>query len=528
MPEPTTATPPAAPANPPTPPAPAVPPAAPPPADLNPEDQPLLNPFDPENNADHKIKDLIAGREQRKAKSLTGEPNPSAAPAAAPTATPAAQPPKPIGELISGALKFRPKKEAPAAPAAPAAAPAAAAPAPTPPPPEKKPKRQAQPTQPVIDTNRIAEAAASAAATAAVTAVQGSAPRAASPESAIVAQMTDEEKYEYELAQFMATSYPHLKGADSKFLDNFRRTEVYKRNWESANPGKQFDPEDEDHDAHFATVQKPWKDYEYHEAIADRKAVAREKKQDEHTSKELKRLEQQNARLELAPVIDDTLTNAFGAVLKGYDEETFKGAAQPGFWDNLAKKNPTAARHLAGSVQEMKPLVEAIIQIDDPRARTPIDLSIPAHKRWADHLISTEAKYAGTVDDSGRTFATRADFVRMPPAQQARHYYLTTENLLQELVDTTVDSVKTRIDSDVQRIRAEAEAMGWAPPATDGGASHAPNGLPIAAPINTAPSTEKPISPPSGSSTKNDVKDPQGGGGVAGVVAAASKALFGR
>lgn len=514
-----------------TPPAPPAAVTTPPPADTPavttpPEGQSRPNPFDPENDPDHQIRDMIARR--RKKAPTEGAPN-----ADGTQPPPAATPSGTLGASIAGALKFRMKeKEKPPEAAAAATAPpaAAAAPATTPAAKAGKPKPKA-PTTPVIDPTQIVEAATTAATNAAMNAVQGGRKMRADTEEDVVAKLSEDERDEYAVAKFMSENNPQHKGAEAKYLDVVRKTSDYSKRWEAANPGKPFDPDDEEHDEFFAANRRPWRDSEFRRAEAAMVAKESQKEESAKTRQEISKIEQQNAKLDLEKQVDGTVSTAWANIIHTVDEGALKHLSGGGTWEDLANKDLVTARALSSVARDIQPLVEAIIQIDDPHGRIKIDMNNPTHQQWANLLLATEKKYAGHTNEAGQTLVSRAAYGQMSPTQRAGHFYLTHENLLQELQDTMAETVKTRIKSEREMIAKAAESMGYTKPAAGATASPATTTTPSAPPAangNPQGITAKPVSPTSGSSTKNDIKDPNPTGGITGVLQAASKALFGR
>lgn len=459
------------------------------------------------------------------------------APSADGTSTqPAAKtPPDNLSQSLAGALKFRlkakeEKKDEKTAPAAATTTPPEASPAAQPPAkPGKKAAKQTI-TAPAIDAAQIAEAAATAATTAAMNAVQSG--RRSDPEDDVASLLSEDERDEYAVAKFMEENYPQHKNAAAKYLDAVRKTSDYAQRWSAANPGKPFDPEDEDHDEFFAVNRKPWRDAEFRRAEAAMVAKEQQKSEVAKTNQELSSLKQENAKLALEKQVDHTTNTTWANVIQSVDEAALKHLSEGGTWDALAKKDPITARALSTVSRDIQPLVEAIIQIDDPNGRIDIDLNNPAHKRWADLLLTTERKYAGYQDEQGRTLVGRLAYGKMTPAQRANHFYLTHEHLLQELQDTMAETVKSRIKSERELIASTAESMGYV---KSGGATQASQATTTTQPAagarvdNTADTTtQKPISPSSGSSTKNDIKEPATPGSIAGVLQNVGKTLFSR
>lgn len=514
------------PATPPTPtPTPAVPPPGAPAAGATPKGV-----LTPESDPNLEMSKLVSRSRARKAADAAGGPAPAPAPSPTPAPAPAAPEPDPNGEgkaplvdLIGNALRFRKKPDA-AAPAPAPAAPAAAAP----PDPEPAPAPAAKPTTvkarkaapAPIDAGKLVREATSAAVEAALKVTQ---PRQPEVNPALDA-LSDEDREDYEIAQHMARINPKYADAPKQLLDQMQRATQYAANWEAANPGKTYDPEDEEHNEFFATVRHPWTAAEFRKAevdmLSDRK-MAEFKKQNESQLADINR---SAGRAELAPKVNQAFTNAGAQLAKLVGDDVFKAVTTGGI-DALDQQDPIMAKALAGALGDLHPFVEAVVQIDDPHQRFAIDRKNPAHAQWCKVVETGEAQCAGQVLKDGRVFATRADFVKMSEAKQSRHWYLTSDMILQGVLEYAAEEVKRGVAEHKKLI----EGMGYVrkePGAgAGGGAPATPNAGGGAAPA-AAPATVKPVSPTATSGPKIDASGDAPKTGDAALMGQLSNILF--
>lgn len=434
-------------------------------------------------------------------------PPPAAPPAPTPPAPP--EPPR-LTDLLQKSLRFgskgAPKTEtpdpaaAPATPPPPAAPPAA--PTTTPPEPPPKPKKPRKVAPAPIDPAAIVTAATTAATEAAVRAVASTTPPAAKPQD----NLTEEDRHDYEVAEFMAKSDPRYRDAPKIILEQVRTAEEYASRWEAANPGKAFDPKDDEHNEFYERQQRPWSDREFRKAEAKMENAEDNEARDAETNKRMAALEADNARLELGPRIEQSFGEATAEMAKLVGGEIHKTLTTGG-WDALHQQDPVTAQVLAGALNEIHPFVEAAIQIDDPRQRIRLERNNPVHQQWASVVNTGEARLVGVQSEDGRMFAKRADYVRMKPEQAALHWYLTTEMIIQGAVEYAAEQVKTLSEKHKKRLESLGYVRQTAPPAVPSGGG---NGTPATPPPPNPPPMgvptggEKPVSPTVGSGAKID------------------------
>lgn len=446
---------------------------------------------------------MIASRGKKKE-----EPAPPSAKPADPVpsapAPPAPEDPDNLTSLIGKALKFTQKPPAKAAEAPvspPAAAPAVAAPPAQPSEPPKKAPAKARKATPetTVDPATIASAAATAA-TEAVLRSQGVRKEPEPPNPA--ADLKPDDRSDYEVAMHMAQIDPKYKDAPRIILEQVGRAEDYAARWEEANPGKVFDPNSEDHDEFFATQARPWTNSEFEDAKIDMLADRKIKKLMGDQNSRMEQITEDSARVDLAPVVDNAFRKSAATLAKLMGDDIHETVTKGGF-DALDAQDPVMAHAITATLAELHPFIEAAIQIDDPRRRIRIDPSNPAHQNWNEVVLSGEARCAGQKLPDGRLFAKRSDFVRMNEAQQKRHWFLTSDMIIQGALEYAAEMAKKEITTHKERL----EKMGYvrkaapAAPASGAPATQSPPSTPAPAP---AEPVTKPVSPTAGGGVKID------------------------
>lgn len=416
-----------------------------------------------------------------------------------------------LTDLIGNALKFTPKpaktaaQATPAPPAAPAEAAepaeeeAAAAPAPEPPK-KKGPKKV---TLPPVDTASIARDAATAATQAALQTLGRAAPK--EPDDP-TGDLSDQDKRDYTIAAHLATMDPRYKDAPKIILQHVKMADEYAARWETSNPGKVFDPQDDEHNEFYAQLRRPWTPEEFQDAAIDLRAEQKARKIAEQQDSKLAEVQSSLARTELAPVAGNHFSRAAVQLVSKVDEALGKSLADKG-WEALNDAEPITARAITETLNQIHPFVEAVVHIDDPRIG--LDIKNPVHQQWNLVVSQGEANLAGTQLPDGRMFATRAAYGRMSKAQQAQHWFLTQEMIIDGVIDYAAQQVKQIASQHTEQL----QKMGYVrqpktTPAT-------PAARPQQAPAPQPP-MDKPVSPTVGSGAKIDqpATAPQTGNGA--------------
>lgn len=467
----------------------------------------------PEDDPNHKLAVMISSRGKKKAP--TEEAKTPAKPDEKPAETPANEKPK-LNELIAKALKFTPAKEKPA---------------------EKKeePKPEAKPDEkPVekaaeaeekpakadktivkpkkaaveaLDPGKLVTEAATAAASAAVRAMQPAEKPEPTAKPKLEDGLKDEDRQEYLVAKHLGEINPKFKGAEKVVLEHIKKSEEYASRWEAQNHGKVFDPNDDEHNAFFDALEKPWTDRDFRDAEIDLKAeevVSRKlKASQDKQSEKLEKLELESAKIELAPAIEKQIVTAADMLTKAVGEDVFESIKTNGF-TKFEEADPVTAEVLTASLGQLQPIIETIIQIDDPKGRFKIDPNNPLHQQWNNILVQGEQLCAGRVDEAGRKFATRQQYAKMSPSERANHWYLTPEHLVQGVVDFTAKSAADIIKKEKDKIAKAALAMGYVPKAAGVPKTDATKPEKPVAEEKPATTVTKPLSPTVGSGAKID------------------------
>lgn len=385
-------------------------------------------------------------------------------------------------------------------------------------------KKQAAPEP--IDTSKSFTDAVNALAKAVQPQTKPEVASSPRPEDAL----KEDDRQEYILAKYLSDTNPKFKGAEKIVLEHIKKSEDYAARWEAANPGKLFNPDDDDHNEFYDSLVKPWTERDFRKAeismeadqIVDRKLKGSQAKMD--------KLEQDNARIELIPAVEKTFQSAAAYLARSVGEDVHEKITKYGF-SKLEEEDPITAQVLAETLGPLQPIIETIIQIDDARGRFALDPKNPLHQKWNEILIDGEAKCAGMKDEQDRLFCTRASYAQMNSVQRQKHWYLTPDHLVAGVVDYAAKNAASIIKTEKERQKKIAESLGYVPKSAvsgNGAASATSKPGEKLTPDKQPETVVKPVSPSVGSGAKIDDKGEKPKTGNAALMDAFTKTLFSR
>lgn len=366
---------------------------------------------------------------------------------------------------------------------------------------KKKPQQQ-----PVLDTARIVSEATTAATTAAMKGLREQQQKpSAAPEDSLVGR----DRHEYEVAQYLAQTNPKYRDAPQIVLSQIKKANAYAARWEAQNPGKTYNPEDEEHaDFHDSLDdEKPWTQEEFEDAKVDRRVKAVSKEENQALRAELEELKKAHAHNELREDVQNVLTGVAGALSKGVSDEIYEIVSKPGGDQVLKEKEPIIHEAISAILNAIQPVTEALVMLEDPKRRVAFDPENPAHAQYANFFHEAESRFIGQQDENGKMFARRADYEKMSAGEMSRHWYLTTQMVGAELVGDASKAIAERIETEKNRLKKFAEANGYVREArieTKENKTVSSNREESPPSQNGSPAPFKPASPPSPSGVAID------------------------
>jgi len=292
-------------------------------------------------------------------------------------------------------------------------------------------------------------------------------------EDADLSQLSQDERYELEvfgvMAKMDATKYGTLA---KRFTDVAKATAKYKAEWEKENAGSTFNPDDSEHDSFFEKNQvrydkRDFKRAEHRLATEDVADPRLEKL--ESTNKEL--LARDKLR-ELKPRIEKTWLTHAAAMLEAIDPQIAK-SGQKGGKEQLLKDFPEECEEIFPAAAALEAVSEEAHKILESGGLFAPQAGNRTHEQIL-HIIRTQEEIIprqpreDRLDPEGRDFATWAQWVTMSEQQQASHWHLGAE----EVVDIVARVLAKKVKDELERIDKISEARRKRKAAAENGNGH--------------------------------------------------------
>lgn len=277
--------------------------------------------------------------------------------------------------------------------------------------------------------------------------------------------LSDEERDELAIFQEMAGHNPSLKSLPNQYLGYLKKAESYQRDWEKANPGEVFNPDDEAHNKFFESAQPKYSEREFRKAearIAAREMIGRER---EETSKETAALKAQLALRELEPQIRNVQIGATAEIVKTVNEGWLESIKKDGF-QKFAEVNPAEAQLIGDIAKKIGPFIAAAIAIDDPAGRIAYNPKDQSHQEWGEYLTAKENELRtkalkDRMTEDGRMIVSRAEFAQLPTTRRGSYAYLDADALINMRVAEEAERIQADYERKSKQLEAWAKAQGW-------------------------------------------------------------------
>jgi hypothetical protein len=333
-----------------------------------------------------------------------------------------------------------------------------------------------------IDPNAIAEAAArgtvSALEKSREEAARKAAEEAESKKGDQYAHLDEDQKADLPILQQMEKANPtKYKGLSDKYSKSIKALAEYRAAWEKANPEKDFNGEDEEHNDFFTKNEVGWKDRDYAEAIADMKLEKVQANLKQENEKAISELKGKERARELEPLAVTEAKRGARELFKSLGGEFEKVVDEHGLVnaeavkkiyaeDDRANQAFVAATDLQQLCAENFRLYNGITQFDSNK---------PLHNRLLNHALESEKEMLNLppqdqTDDKGRMFATNKDYYAMTKAQRERHWTFNMQDLNTLLAADVATNLKNQIAAREKEMSAWAEKRGYK--RTEGGGNN--------------------------------------------------------
>lgn len=309
---------------------------------------------------------------------------------------------------------------------------------------EKKPKTKAPKViraEELLDEDAITKAA-TAAATAAVKATQKQEEPPAEPELPRSVQR------KMDIFKELETD-PRFKGITKQVVE-FKKAggteDQYKAQWLKDNPGKKFDPNDDDHTDWYADNDPTAKHDDIDEAVEEAQARLLEKRSDERATKiveeRLSKREQEERRRQAAPLADQAAQESVMEAIEALDPKLVEVVQKSGE-KGLADEDPIAYNILSSVAGTFAPLISETVRIAEgltaPDDRNPLHATLNRVAGEIENSILEldPAERVKVFNVGGqrvqKRFATMEDFQNMPSEKRARYWTVGKDEILYKL-----------------------------------------------------------------------------------------------
>ena len=255
---------------------------------------------------------------------------------------------------------------------------------------------------------------------------------------------------------------PTYAGASDNYLSFKDKEKQYQAAWEKQNPDSEFEPEDSEHSRWYEKNEPSVDSDDFEEA---KEALVRdqaEKAVEERIRKEFEPLKRKQAEesavAKAAPKIEKSLQTIGRNAAAAIDPEFGKLKDL----SKIGEDNPIAAEILTDAANRWMPIAQAASLLYSGH---PVDDNNPVFQEVGKLVGSLEEQVSQLDDDAqvrnGKQFATISQYSKMSPREQARHWYIGEDELVEFVDKRMAYEAKTRYSAEVERIEKNASRMGY-------------------------------------------------------------------
>lgn len=255
---------------------------------------------------------------------------------------------------------------------------------------------------------------------------------------------------------------PNYAGASDNYLSFKEKEKQYQADWEKKNPDSEFDPEDSEHSKWYERNEPSVDSDDFEEA---KEALVRdqaEKVVEERIRKEFEPLKRKQAEesavAKAAPKIEKSLQTIGRNAAAAIDPEFGKLKDL----SKIGEENPIAAEILTDAANRWMPIAQAASLLYSGH---PVDDNNPVFQEVGKLVGSLEEQVSQLDEDSqvrnGKQFATISEYAKMSPREQARHWYIGEDELVEFVGKRMAYEAKTRYSAEVERAEKLAAKLGY-------------------------------------------------------------------
>lgn len=257
---------------------------------------------------------------------------------------------------------------------------------------------------------------------------------------------------------------PNYKGSADNYLKFKEAERQYQSKWEAAHPDEEFDPSDDTHSKWYEKNEPSIDEDDFEEAKEALIREQAEKAAEERFRKELEPVKRKQAEesaiAKAAPKIEKTLQtigrNAASAIDPKLGE--LKDLSK------IGEEDPIAAEVLTDTASRWMPIAQGASLLYSGH---PVDQDNPVFQAVGELVSTLETQISQLDEDmqvrNGKQFATIAEYAKMSPREQARHWYVGEDELVEFVDKRMAFEAKQRYDAEIKRAELLAQRRGYVP-----------------------------------------------------------------
>lgn len=263
------------------------------------------------------------------------------------------------------------------------------------------------------------------------------------------------------------------KGRDlaKEFLESSQKERDYEKKWRKANPGVDFDWDDEEHsdfvDQNAVEVDERHLKNAERSIIKEQAIQEAEERFAKKYGQDIEEVRRSRTEAQLAPLrqqVDQMASKSLLEALRPDLVETF--ATDKAKVVEEIKNDPIAMEAVAAVEQWSLPALDAAVRvINNPNSYNSKSPEVQRLVNTAMHVekvLSSVPREERPVAEDGRKFSTMRDYANMPASQRAKYYTVRDEELVPQLIIKTAQYEAGRIKSDLEnKAEAFAKRMGY-------------------------------------------------------------------
>lgn len=296
------------------------------------------------------------------------------------------------------------------------------------------------------------------------------------------AHFSDTDKDTYDLLEVLSETDTKHKDSHKKFSTFVDKLAKYRKDWQTANAGQAFNPNDDAHEDFYSANEPQVSQADLHKARVRKEArgmIAEEiAKERESSERRIAEVEARAVGPEIARNANAAANAATGQFVAEITDEAIKGhlAKSP---DALKEADPVAFEVLNHHVGELQRDVHELHTIVNRPGY--YNGNNPVHRNISTFIQQQEQRIAGLPPTQkmfeNRQFATRDQFAKMAPTARANFWTLGEKDVAYMLTQTAAHRAVQSVATERARIESMASKYGFvkgaAAPATQAGAVEA-------------------------------------------------------